>query len=515
MIHSYDEALALVLNAWDDAGLDMPKRQRSLIRQSGARGNALSDSVVEKINSALKSYTPADALPACLDEIDGYYGEMLGRKQAAREIQELTGQPIGRVKVLPGKRSRIDNRYVDMVMLLSPLVYFDAIISLESFDDNFLSRMELAFLSRLDIPRNLHEAERIYARLLTLPDKFVTQTVFGKEVVKQPFMAQMMFAALLMGNHEKGSELWQFKKDCLENCPDYLLEIPDYPDPGSARPSVWLSMVGDPDLLDIMRQRGSARLKEDVTKALEHRARREATTATVASDAVPSEVPLVQRVAPEQAELAELLSAFDAYFGEQYPALFKKLQPGVLDDQIDKLNEALTPLRLSEDVATLYKWHNGLEMPSMMFGFPEPSTIESALHQYQQSIEILGEFSWTRVWFPLAYDARTYRLVLLAEERCGSTPVLLYDLEEGLLTVEHQSIQAMVQSYLEAYRSGFAAYDESTDAFEIDEQRFNAVRIQNSPQAYDYPSNQKAAYDIDEPAVWPDVWRKYKVRSDS
>lgn len=514
MINSSDEAVALVLNAWDDAGLDMPKRQRSLIRQSGARGNALSDSVVEKINAALKEHTPGDGLPDCVGEIDAYYGQMLDRKQVAREIRALTGQRIGSSAVVAGKRSRIDNRFVDIVMLLSPLVYFDAIIAMESFDDDFLSRMELAFLTRLKIPRNLQEAERIYARLLTLPDRFVSKTVLGKDTVQQPYMAQMMFAALLLGDDEDQPEIRELKTRCLTDCPNSFLDIPDYTDSGSPRPSVWLSMVTDRTHMEIMQQRGSARLKEDVTNALKNRARQEATTAIIASDAVPSDVPLVERVPPEQAKLAELLIEVDEHLQKRHPTLVGELRAGVSDDQIDKLNGALAPLRITEDVATLYKWHNGLLSPSMTFGFPEPLTIESALHFYHESIEILGGFSWTRVWFPLGYDARTYRLVLLTEDPSESTPVLLYDLEGGLMTVEHQSIQSMVQSYLEAHRSGLAEYDESADTFEIDDQRFDAIRLRYSPQAYDYPSNQKAAYDVNEPATWPPIWRNYQVQSD-
>ena len=87
------------------------------------------------------------------------------------------------------KNMQYANAFGDVCMLLCPLVYFDDIVKLKSFDDDFLSRMELAFMTRMEIPRNLDEAQRLYDLVLSLPDEYVLHTIHGREVVAQPFMA--------------------------------------------------------------------------------------------------------------------------------------------------------------------------------------------------------------------------------------------------------------------------------------------------------------------------------------
>lgn len=67
---------------------------------------------------------------------------------------------------------------------------------MSSFTDNFLSRIELAFSTRLNLPRDVAEAKRLYEFILTLPasDKgflFKRNTKYGS-----PYIAQMFFCSV-------------------------------------------------------------------------------------------------------------------------------------------------------------------------------------------------------------------------------------------------------------------------------------------------------------------------------
>jgi len=494
MIRTEDDAIHAILDLWDAAGLEMPKRQRELIEIAGETGYALAGSVLTRINDALANTQPTTDGSRLLARIDEHYVQRVQKQRSQRS---------------KSPRSRI----VEVIQLISPLVHFDEIIAMRSFDDDYLSRMELAFLSWLDVPRNLEEAERVFAKILELPHSFVRRNAMGRLSSDQPFRAQMFFANLLRRETEPDGELGQFLKHCLESCPDYLLDIPDKPMSleYSSRPAFWLSRVDDPILREILLERGSESVRDSINRRREYSRKQEACASAVRSETTTTPPLLPERVSIEQEELAALLTTFEEQVNRDLPMLATTWAQPVQDDQIEKLNRAIGPLRLTEDVETLYKWRNGFRSEIRLFDFPDVVPIELALHEYRQLAEVLDE-TWSSAWFPLCGRGRSFRLTLLSEDYAPSTPVFDYDIEDGELQLAFESLESMVQTYKDAYETGISTYDDSVEHFRFDRDALEKLRLTANPRAYSYPDKRQNMYSVWEPGSWPPLWRKYKVR---
>ena len=500
MITTEDDVIRSILDLWDETGLEMRNRQRELVARAGETGNALPDSVIDKINAAIAESEPIRGGSRLLSEIDEFYVRRVAWSRSYKKPRPRSQAPR--------------SKFVQIVQLISPLVYFDEIIAMQSFDDDYLSRMELAFLSRIDVPRSVQEAERVFTRILQLPKRFERRGAMGKVSSDQPFRAQMFFAQLLMRESEPDSELWRYLMQCLEKCPDYLINVPHTPGSleYSSRPAFWMGCVEDAAFQEILIKRGSKAVRDSVNRNREYRRKREASASIVRSEFVDAPPPIGERVSIEQTELAVLLTAFENRIMHDLPVLADKFEPSVQDDQIEKLNRAIIPLRLTEDVEALYKWRNGFRSSVDLFGFPDFSPLEFAFHEYRLIAEVLDE-TWSRVWFPLCGRGRSFRLTLLSEAYAPSTPVFCYDIEDGELRLEFESLELMVKTYKDAYEAGISTYDESIEQFRFDEAALEKLRLVINPRAYAYPTNQRSKYNVWKPSEWPPLWRKYKVQT--
>lgn len=498
MILTEDDAIREILKLWDATGIEMPARQRELISAAGHSGYALANSVIERINVAIASTRPVDQGSQLLADIDQFYIAAIGNKKT-------------KVSRLRRRSENPRSKIVQVIQLVSPLVFFDEIIGMQPFDDDYLSRMELAFLSRLDVPRSVEEAERVYAKILELPNRFERRSAAGKLSSEQPFRAQMFFAYLLMREHEPDSELWHYLKHSLETCPDYLLDVPNIPTSRgySSRPAFWMSSINDADFQEILLERGSEEVRDTVNRHREYMRKVEARATVVRSELTDPPPPVGDRVSIEQEDLIASLTEFEGRVIGELPVPADKFESSIQDDQIEKLNQALGPLRLTEDVEALYKWRNGFRSRIDMLGFPEFNPIELAFHEYSELADVLDD-TWSRVWYPLCGRGRSLRLTLLTEEYAPSTPVFAYDIENGELQLEFESLEMMVRTYKEAYETGLSSYNESIEGFDFDDAALEKLRLEINPRAYSYPANRRNAYDVHNPDSWPPLWRKYQ-----
>ena len=499
MIRNEDDAILAILELWDTTGLEMPTRQRELIEIAGKSGYALPDSVITRINDAIASTQPTPDGSQLLAGIDDFY---------VRNVARHRSKPNPPRRRSASPRARI----VCAIQLISPLVYFDEVIAMQSFDDDYLSRTELAFLTRLDIPRDVREAERVYTKILELPDRFERRSAVGLLSCDQPYRAQMFFANLLTRDADPNGKLRQFLKQCLLSCPDYLLDVPDRPSSMeySSRPAFWLSCIDDPVLQSILLERGSSVVRDSVNKHRDFLRKRDAISTLLRSETTSTPPPVTDRVSIEQEELAALLTEFEKEVIADFPLLADKFGQPVQDDQIVKLNQALAPLRLTEDVEAFYKWRNGFWPDIHLFGYPDFMPIETALHEYRQLAEILHE-TWSLAWFPLCGQGRSFRLALLSEEYAPSTPIFQYDIENGELQLEFESLESMIQTYKDAYMADISVYDDSVEHFRFDDDALERLRLKINPRAYAYPDKKQNVYDVFESDRWPPLWRKYKV----
>ena len=94
MIETEQDAIDTILGHWDAAGLEMPKRQRGLIRKSMEQRYALGDSVVNLINEAIHAHSPATEVPAWFQEIDDWFSQKVDLKKFAADLEKQSGQRI-------------------------------------------------------------------------------------------------------------------------------------------------------------------------------------------------------------------------------------------------------------------------------------------------------------------------------------------------------------------------------------------------------------------------------------
>jgi hypothetical protein len=267
--------------------------------------------------------------------------------------------------------------------------------------------------------------------------------------------------------------------------------------------------ISDSDFREILYRRASPEFRRNLDNVLEFEEKSEKAKNDLASNFLPDKQPLDKRVPDQQVELANLLIEFDAYLEQHCRDVCEQLRPGANDDQIDQLNQLFHPLKLPEDLVTLYKWHNGIQYGGFLFGDPELFSIEDALREYRDAIEFGIESGWCTAWFTFSYASRMYWLVPMSEATSMEAPLLRYSIEVGDVVVEHSSIKNMIKSYMEAYKSNVVYFDENSNYRELDFDEFDAVRLKYSSEIY--LDQAKAIYDIADPSAWPKEWQKYYV----
>jgi len=495
-ITSPAEAYDFILDQWWKSGLLLPDELLAKLLYCRESYHAMPDDLVEHISQVAACHTAIES-PAWLNEIDDYFSQEASPDFPTRAC----------------KSSQCAHAFVDILYLLYPLVSIGTIVRMRSFTDDFVGRMEMP-LYRLDMPRDVAQARELYSAILDMPRRYVRYTIDGELVSDQAFKAQMLLALMLSRLDERGSDLWLFQKEVLETCPDYLLDVPGIgmDSTTSYRPAFWFAHgVSDPHFRSILLKRGSEEVRRNFEPVLKYERQREAARSELESDDRSTSLPLSRRVPSSQAGLVTVLEELNSHLAQNIPVLHEKLRSGVNDDQIDKLNVLLNPLRIPENLATFYKWHNGIEYDGFLLGFPEFRSLQDTLQDYRSSVEDLGGVAWCSAWFPVGYSNRTYRIVSLAQTQEVSSGVYVYDVEDGTLHLAHESIEAMMRCYLEAYRTGAIAKDPVHGDWEIQDEAFDAIRYRLSPTASRYPDRMDSAVEVYDLSTWPPLWRNYAL----
>ncbi|MBM7844679.1 SMI1/KNR4 family protein [Herpetosiphon giganteus] len=478
----------LIFERWDTTDLQLSEQERQQLLHCIQIDYSFNPAIIAKLNRHILAYPPPAIDRQWLRMIDT---RLVALMQAADSFEAK--------RQLAGSLSNI-------VTLLIPLVYFDEILKLQVYDDFLVAQIEVTFLYRLAIPRSVREAERMYTAILAMPMVYQYTTLAGSQLIPQPFKAQFCFVILFLRPAVPESDLWRFQKACLENCPRYLLDYPTTFQAGySSRPAFWMGYnVDEPNFQALIAERGSAEVRRNLIHAQAYTASRVAAAVALAEPvALPR--PQKQPILPAQASLIELLAEFEHFLAQYAPDRYAQLEPGISEAQLEQLNALLAPLHLPDDVATLYRWHNGTTHGATLFGHLDFLPLQEALARYREYNELGLEFPWCTVWFPIceSYDRR---LIALVEQASDHAPVFWNDSHDPTIAVDYSSITTMMATYLAAYQTGVIAIDPA-GWWSCDDEGLAALRAIHDSPAHD----QRISYDIYEPEDWPAAWQPYAI----
>ena len=155
--------------------------------------------------------------------------------------------------------------------------------------------------------------------------------------------------------------------------------------------------------------------------------------------------------AHDPGEFRATLAGLELWLRAEFPEVVAKLRPGLTDAEIDaKLAEAGFAYSLPAEVRQLYRWHDGMEVEG-----------ELPLIWYHRFLSLDEALAGGGVFFGLPENAlplfefpEEYYYVLCEESEVPALPVHFRLLEDPHAPVCYVSVQTMLATGLEWYRSG-------------------------------------------------------------
>lgn len=158
------------------------------------------------------------------------------------------------------------------------------------------------------------------------------------------------------------------------------------------------------------------------------------------------------------------------------------LEPGLTDQDLQAIETTL-PFVFPDSVREMYKWHNGTPLVDGTTFFPYWGfdTIAESLGRYKVLAAPDPDRTWwTDRWFPIfsASDISSVGIV------CGDSAqkdgeIVRFEYMLGT-EVAHDSLEAMLQTILEAYESGIIFADEELE-LDYDGKAFARIALKYSP----------------------------------
>jgi len=445
-----DSFMQLVLAQWHEHNLTLnlqSKEQLNYIYKQKVPYDA-PNPLADDINQAIVKTQPSLKAPDWLLKIDNFFSQ---------EHKNLKYSKL------------LSNQYHILLSLSLPFVSVEQIVQLKSFDNSILMHNNIL---PFNVPRDLNESKRLYNVILKLPKKFVVKSLLGTQTSNQAFQAQMLMV-MLMQNPTKDEKIYQFLKEITIQAPDYLFDYPKREDAKdfahSEEPASRMAYENPySELNEIIYQRSTPVFRKYFDQFKAYKAQQEKYKNIVATTMPKDNRTITQRVESDQMELAKLLEKFDLILKEHNITLSSPLN----DEQIDKLQQYLSPYKLLQEYIALYKWHNGMDKRLYMF-----LPIEEALRDYnllQDEIEYHKDW-WSKNLFPLnSFNGDTYWFVDL--NRSNSSTINCIFLENGQLENEYKSIEDMIKVFIQAFEKKIIYYDRLQGDILIKEDEFNKLR---------------------------------------
>jgi len=440
-----------ILKQWEEHNLTLSSIAREQL-DAHWKDNApyaMPIQLLEEINKAISKTKPDNQVPAWFKEFDTFFVEHSDYKD-------------------------LDKHYMTLITLSLPFVSIEEVVKLSSMTDGKLYSNEMPFIST-NVPRDTNEAKRLYAAILELPKKTILHNpILGKHTSSQAFRAQMWMVQFVQ-NHFDNVKLFHYQKEVIISAPDYLFDYPDYnvrDIASSARPAFWMAYDNPSvELNKIIESKSTSVFKKHFEEKLQHLKRQDNIKQIISTSAPKDGRKITERASNKDYELVTLLVKFETILKEHNITLPKPLN----DEQIQKLQNYLSPFKLPDEYITLYKWHNGIpEFLGYDLSFFLP--IESNLYEYNflNEGEYYNDFWWGKHLFPLkSFNGDTFWYIDM--NKSNISKVQYFFVEGGDPEVLYISIQNMVKKYIRAFEEGIITFDRQRGIWEMDNQAFEKI----------------------------------------
>jgi hypothetical protein len=204
------------------------------------------------------------------------------------------------------------------------------------------------------------------------------------------------------------------------------------------------------------------------------------------------------------------LARFETLLAARFPTVLAEMNPGLDDERVARLREALLPMGLTDEIETLYRWHDG--GAPYLFGGWQFLPIDWVLDEREFYLEELEEPpAWLRI-----FDDHSISFVSLDVLGYGSHPGVWYGhTHDGWLSRLFLSIESMVATCSDAIEAGLLIEVGTADwsglrmseESSLDSLEFTPLRVAREAVTFVYPDPPTGTYLTREADVdWPRPW---------
>lgn len=208
--------------------------------------------------------------------------------------------------------------------------------------------------------------------------------------------------------------------------------------------------------------------------------------------------------------LVQELARFEALVARDYPDVLTMMNPGLDDEMIEAFAQALLPMRLTDEIKTLFRWRNG--GTSHLFGGWQMLPMDIVLRGRRFYLDDLDEPpAWLRI-----FDDQSIGFVSLDVPDVGLTPGVWYGhTHDAWLCRLFTSIESMVATCADALDAGLLQQIGDgewgglrfNNTSSLDGPEFTPLRTQRESVTFVYPDPPAGTYlgrmpESDWPAPW-------------
>jgi hypothetical protein len=172
--------------------------------------------------------------------------------------------------------------------------------------------------------------------------------------------------------------------------------------------------------------------------------------------------------------LLQTLNNFEEYLTEKRPNFVRSFLPSLSREQIDEIVSGL-PFYLSEEIYTLYQWHNGIDVSIMddkCFWLTDYdrffSPLEICLEDYYELIQVKNDINdvdeefVNTLWFPISRAfGESYTLTTGDSQRKKTSELIsIWTYQDWVFGPNFDSLTSYIETVYDCYLAGIYSVDE-------------------------------------------------------